>query len=110
MLRLPASRARAGSEWLFPTYQSRALQAKAIAARRIGKPFRLPAQKTSIANSPAKERIMKVTTSQLGDAQVFSIGGRLDSEAAPEFERQCLKEISGATRMLILDLSPLDYL
>ncbi len=53
---------------------------------------------------------MKVTTSQLGDAQVFSISGRLDSDAAPEFERQCLKEISGATRTLILDLSPLEYL
>jgi len=53
---------------------------------------------------------MKMTASQLGDAQVFSLGGRLDSEAAPEFERQCLKEINGATKTLILDLGPLEYL
>lgn len=53
---------------------------------------------------------MKVTLSQLGNAQVLSLGGRLDSEAAPEFERQCLKEINGDTRILILDLSPLEYL
>jgi anti-anti-sigma factor len=53
---------------------------------------------------------MKLTTSQLGDAQVFSLSGRLDSEAAPEFERQCGREINGETKTLILDLSPLDYL
>jgi anti-anti-sigma factor len=46
----------------------------------------------------------------LGDAQVFSLSGRLDSEAAPEFERQCLNQVRGETRMLILDLSPLEYL
>lgn len=53
---------------------------------------------------------MKVTPSQLGDARVFALSGRLDSEAAPEFERQCQKEISGGTSTLILDLAPLDYL
>jgi anti-anti-sigma factor len=53
---------------------------------------------------------MKILPSQLGDAQVFALTGRLDSEAAPEFERQCLKEIKGETRTLILDLAPLEYL
>jgi anti-sigma B factor antagonist len=53
---------------------------------------------------------MKVTTSELGDARVFSLSGRLDAEAAPEFERQCLKEVNGATKTLILDLGPLEYL
>ena len=53
---------------------------------------------------------MKMTPSQLGDAQVFSLSGRLDSEAAPEFEKQCLKEIKGETKTLILDLSPLEYI
>jgi anti-anti-sigma factor len=53
---------------------------------------------------------MKVTPSQLGDAQVLSLGGRLDSEAALEFERQCLKEIRGETKLLILDLTALEYL
>ena|SRR5436190_7364317 len=53
---------------------------------------------------------MKVTPSQLGDAQVFSLGGRLDSEATPGFEQQCSKEIRGDTKILILDLSALEYL
>ena len=53
---------------------------------------------------------MKVTPSQLGDAQVLALSGRLDSDAAPEFERQCQKELNGGTSMLILDLTPLEYL
>jgi len=53
---------------------------------------------------------MKVLPSQLGDAQVFALTGRLDSEAAPEFERQCLQGIRGETKMLIMDLSALEYL
>lgn len=53
---------------------------------------------------------MKVTSSQLGDSKVLSLSGRLDSEAAPEFERQCLREVNGEARTLILDLSPLEYL
>jgi anti-anti-sigma factor len=53
---------------------------------------------------------MKVLTSQLGDAQVFTLSGRLDSEAAPEFERQCLQQVRGETRTLLLDLTPLEYL
>jgi anti-sigma B factor antagonist len=53
---------------------------------------------------------MKVLPSQLGDAQVFALSGRLDSEAAPEFERQCHQEVRGETRTLILDLGPLEYL
>jgi anti-anti-sigma factor len=53
---------------------------------------------------------MKLAPSQLGDAQVFTLSGRLDSEATPEFERQCLKEINGETKILILDLSPLEYI
>ena len=53
---------------------------------------------------------MKVTPSQLGDAQVLALSGRLDSDAAPEFERQCQKELNGGTSTLILDLTPLEYL
>jgi anti-anti-sigma factor len=53
---------------------------------------------------------MKVTSSELGAAQVFTLAGRLDSEATPEFERQCLKETRGETKTLILDLSGLEYL
>lgn len=53
---------------------------------------------------------MNVTPSQLGDAQVLSLSGRLDSDSAVEFERECLKEINRPTKTLILDLSPLEYL
>ena len=60
--------------------------------------------------SSTRNQTMKVTPSQLGDAQVFTLSGRLDSEATPEFERQCLKGINDQTRTLILDLSGLEYL
>jgi anti-anti-sigma factor len=53
---------------------------------------------------------MKMTTSQLGNAQVLSLSGRLDAEAAPELERQCLRDNDGETKTLILDLTPLEYL
>jgi len=52
---------------------------------------------------------MKILTSQLGDAQVFTLSGRLDSDAAPEFERQ-LRGTSGDVKMMIFDLTPLEYL
>ena len=50
---------------------------------------------------------MKVLPSQIGEAQVLALTGRLDSEAAPEFERQCLREIRDETKTLILDLTGL---
>ena len=46
----------------------------------------------------------------MGDAQVFSLSGRLDSESVPEFERLLLQEMRGETKTLILNLSSLEYL
>jgi len=53
---------------------------------------------------------MNVTTSLTGDTQTFTLTGRLDSEASPEFERQCAEDIRSETRSLILDLTGLEYL
>jgi anti-anti-sigma factor len=53
---------------------------------------------------------MKVHVSQLGDSQVLAPTGRLDSEAAAEFEEQCVKVTGGETRTLIVNLSGLEYL
>lgn len=53
---------------------------------------------------------MKVLPSQLGEAQVLSVSGRLDSEAAAEFEDQCLRATNSGTRILILNLTTLEYL
>jgi len=64
-------------------------------------------------DSSVRRRIisaMKVLPSQMGDAQVLSVSGRLDSEAAAEFEDQCLKAVNSGVRTLILNLTTLDYL
>ena len=53
---------------------------------------------------------MNVTTSLTGDTQTFTLTGRFDSEAAPDFERQCFEDIRSETRALILDLTGLEYL
>ena len=53
---------------------------------------------------------MNVTTALTGDTQTFTLTGRLDSEAAPDFERLCLEDIRDDTRALILDLTGLEYL
>ena len=53
---------------------------------------------------------MNVMTSMTGDTQTFTLSGRLDSDAAPDFERQCFEEIRSETKALILDLTGLEYL
>lgn len=53
---------------------------------------------------------MNVLASQMGDTPVLAPTGRLDSEAAPEFEAHCLRATSGEARTLILDLTTLEYL
>jgi anti-anti-sigma factor len=70
-------------------------------------------QRANAVDSPnAREIIdgMNLTTSLTGDTQHFKLTGRLSSEDAPEFERQCLEEIRSETRALILDLTGLEYL
>lgn len=53
---------------------------------------------------------MKVAASQVGDAHVLALSGRLDSEAAPDFEQYCTRCTRGEAGTLILDLTPLEYL
>lgn len=53
---------------------------------------------------------MKIAVSQMGSARVYALAGRLDSEAAPEFEMRCLRDLHGEIRILILDMSGLEYL
>src|SRR5688572_12927464 len=53
---------------------------------------------------------MNVTTALTGDTQTFTLTGRLDSDAAPGFERQCSEDLRSETRSLILDLTGLEYL
>jgi anti-anti-sigma factor len=53
---------------------------------------------------------MKILASQMGAAHVFALTGRLDSDAAPDFELRCLKDLHSDIRTLILDLSGLEYL
>ena len=53
---------------------------------------------------------MKVSVSQSGDTQTFVLEGRLDSEATPQFEQQCLEVTSSDTKTLMLDCTKLEYL
>ena len=53
---------------------------------------------------------MQVLASRLGDTHVLALMGRLDSDAAPDFEQRCLRATEGEARTLVLDLSKLDYL
>jgi anti-anti-sigma factor len=53
---------------------------------------------------------MKVLASQVGDAHVLALSGRLDSEAAPDFEPHCTRAIRGGVRTLVVDLTALEYL
>jgi anti-anti-sigma factor len=52
---------------------------------------------------------MNITVNRNGDAQVFSLKGRLDSDSAPEFERRYHAETNSETMALILDLTALEY-
>lgn len=45
-----------------------------------------------------------------GTAQVMVLSGRLDSDAAPEFEHQCTRLLRGDPLNLLLDLTSLEYL
>src|ERR1044072_469250 len=53
---------------------------------------------------------MQTVQTDLGDAQLLTLSGRLDAEAAPEFERQCQQLIAGQTRTLVVNVGMLDYL
>jgi anti-anti-sigma factor len=54
--------------------------------------------------------VMQVNASTLGDAHVLALTGRLDSDAAPDFEEQCQAVTRGEARTLILEMTGLEYL
>jgi anti-anti-sigma factor len=53
---------------------------------------------------------MHAVQSELGDAQLLTLTGRLDGDSAPELEQQCERLITPETRMLIINVGTLDYL
>jgi len=53
---------------------------------------------------------MHAVQSDLGDAQLLTLTGRLDAESALELEQQCERLITRETRMLIINVGTLDYL
>lgn len=53
---------------------------------------------------------MTLVSTTLGAAQVLALGGRLDSDAAPDLELRLQKELRAETKALILDLSALEYM
>src|ERR671923_3086084 len=48
--------------------------------------------------------IMHAVQSELGDAQLLTLTGRLDGDSAPELEQQCERLITPETRMLIINV------
>jgi anti-anti-sigma factor len=53
---------------------------------------------------------MTLVATTLGTAQVLALGGRLDSEAAPDLELKLQREVRAETKTLILELSGVEYL
>lgn len=54
--------------------------------------------------------LMQITVSDVGDAKGVAVSGRLDTEAASEFEARCGRLIQSGARTIILNLSVLEYL
>jgi len=53
---------------------------------------------------------MQIVQTELASAQLLTLSGRLDTEAAPELEQRCTRLVEGQTRNLILNIGALDYL
>ena len=53
---------------------------------------------------------MHMVQTELDDAQLLTLTGRLDAEAAPALEERCRQLIESQTRTLIINLGTLDYL
>ena len=53
---------------------------------------------------------MHTVQTDLSDAQLLTLTGRLDAEAAPELEHRCERLIGSQTRTLIVNVGTLDYL
>ena len=53
---------------------------------------------------------MRIVQTELDGAQVLTLTGRLDAEAAPELEQRCRVLIESETRTWIINPGTLDYL
>jgi len=53
---------------------------------------------------------MEINEETKGDAHIFRLVGRLDSNTSPEFEKRILSTIGNGSRFLIADFKDLDYI
>jgi anti-anti-sigma factor len=53
---------------------------------------------------------MKFNDSKLGGAPVIGVSGRIDATAAPLFDSHCSQYVAEGHKILIVDLSEVDYL
>ncbi|WP_029898506.1 STAS domain-containing protein [Desulfohalovibrio reitneri] len=53
---------------------------------------------------------MQVNESTQGDVAVLAVSGRLDSNTAPEFEKQLMGMIKDGKTRIVLDFGPLEYI
>ena len=53
---------------------------------------------------------MHTVQTDVGDAQLLTLSGRLDAEVAPELEQRCAQLLEGQCRNLIVNVGTLEYL
>jgi anti-sigma B factor antagonist len=53
---------------------------------------------------------MELSSREEMGCTVVSIGGRLDTVTAPEFEARCMEWIAGGSLKMVLDFSRVDYI
>ncbi len=53
---------------------------------------------------------MTIVDTQMDNAQMLALTGRLDSDSVQEFELKCNREIRDETKTLVIDLTGLEYL
>jgi anti-anti-sigma factor len=60
--------------------------------------------------SQGRSQGMQVLSSAQGNTLVLEVSGRLDADAAPEFERDCREQIVAGQRHVVLDCEALEYI
>jgi anti-sigma B factor antagonist len=53
---------------------------------------------------------VEITTTKLEEGTVLSVGGRIDTAAAPELEQAINREIGEGNRKILIDLSRVPYI
>lgn len=53
---------------------------------------------------------MEINTSERDGKTVVELTGRLDNSTAPDFEKRCASLVDGGSKVIVLDLSRLEYL